>query len=114
MGINYDAKAIYGIILYFEDIEHLKEEWKDLAETIGTNNIINLWDEMGYIYTWPYFDASEEDTIYFIGCELSEGDDITELDNNWKQRIIRSIQYDCNELNIEYKEPSFYVRPHIW
>lgn len=127
MKLNYEtqAKAIFGILLSYDEIKHLKQEkeYIDLFKSSKSDNMMELWSEINYDenneweyadYACPYYDTIEKDAIYYLGYQLThEHEDITILNDTWKEKIIKIIKQQCNKLNITYEEPKFYILPHI-
>lgn len=114
MGVYIEAKAFYGIVFSYSELKHLKDfnEWKELAEEIGTDNLPNLWSEWGFEYCNPYFDAAQEHVNYIIGVDISNYSmsKITELD---QEGIRKEIKTDCIDLKLDYKEPEFIVLVNV-
>lgn len=119
MGIQYDAILCYGIEFSYNDIVHLKDtiEFKQRAEDIGTDNMGNLWDEMGHICCSGYFDQEEEYQTYIVGKELvsdvSLHDFLNEINEINKNEIKNYLQKVCKDYNLQYSEPKILCRPNI-
>jgi alpha-D-ribose 1-methylphosphonate 5-triphosphate diphosphatase PhnM len=117
MGIQNDAILCYGIEFSYVDVVHLKAttEFKQRAEDIGTDNMVNLWSEMGHIYCSNYFDQEEEYLTYIIGKELPNDMTLQEFLNEINEIDIKIyLQKVCKDYNLQYSEPKILCRPNIY
>jgi hypothetical protein len=117
MGIQNDAILCYGIEFSYDDIVHLKDtiEFKQRAEDIGTDNMVNLWNEMGHIYCSNYFDQEEEYHTYIVGKELKSDVTLNEFIVNINENEIKTnLRKVCEEYNLHYSEPKILCRPNVY
>ena len=117
MGIQNDAILCYGIEFSYDDIVYLKDtiKFKQLAEDIDTDNMVNLWSEMGHITCSNYFDQEEEYYTYIIGKELKSDMTLNELIDTIDQYEIKNNLRDiCEEYNLVYSTPRILCRPNVY
>ena len=116
MGIQNDAILCYGIEFSYDDIVHLKDtiEFKQRAEDIGTDNMVNLWSEMGHIYCSNYFDQEEEYHTYIVGKEVERDMSLHDFLNEINDTEIKHyLQKVCKDYNLQYSEPKILCRPNV-
>ena len=116
MGIRNDAILCYGIEFSYDDIVHLKDtiEFKQRAEDIGTDNMVNLWSEMGHIYCSNYFDQEEEYHTYIVGKEVERDMSLHDFLNEINENEIKNyVQKVCKDYNLQYSEPQILCRPNV-
>lgn len=117
MGVQNDAILCYGIEFSYDDIVHLKDtiEFKQRAEDIGTDNMVNLWDEMGHIYCSNYFDQEEEYHTYIIGKEIPNDMTLHDFLNEINENEVKIyLQKVCKDYNLHYCEPKILCRPNVY
>lgn len=117
MGIQNDAILCYGIEFSYDDIVHLKDtiEFKQRAEDIGTDCMVNLWSEFGHISCSNYFDQEAEYNIYIIGKELPNDMTLQEFLNGINEiEIKKYLQKVCKDYNLQYSEPKILCRPNVY
>lgn len=117
MGINNDAILCYGIEFSYDDIVHLKDtiEFKQIAKAIGTNDMVNLWDEAGHICCSNYYDQPEEYYTYIIGKELDNNITLNKFTSNIDENEMKNyLQKVCNDYNLQYKEPRILCRSNMY
>lgn len=117
MGITNDAILCYGIEFSYDDIVHLKDtiKFKQLAQDIGTDYMVNLWEEMGHIHCSNYFDLEEEYHTYIIGKELPNDMALNEFTSNINENEMKIyLQKLCSDYNLQYKEPRILCRPNVY
>ena len=120
MGIQNDAILCYGIEFSYDDVVHLKDttEFKQRAEDIGTDNMVNLWSEFGHIYCSNYFDQEEEYHTYIIGKELPKDMTLKEFFNEMplleEIEMKKYLQKVCKDYNLHYSEPKILCRVNVY
>ncbi len=114
MGIQYNAILCYGIEFSYDDIVHLKDtiEFKQRAEDIGTDNMANLWSEMGHICCSCYFDQEEEYQTYIVELvsDVSLHDFLNEINDTGIKHYLQKV---CKDYNLQYSEPKILCRPNV-
>ena len=129
MGIDNDSKLIFGITYFYDNFDInlfktiLKQHFNyvdfdkiDDEQIIGellpeyVNNKYNI----NFIYTSPYFNIGIKNYYFHITYDIKEGmiaSEIIEFISNIDTNILKQI---CEELHLEYKEPTLNLYPHIW
>jgi len=117
MGIQNDAILCYGIEFSYDDIVHLKDtiEFKQRAEDIGSDDMVNVWSEFGHIYCSNYFDQEEEYHTYIIGKELPKDMTLKEFLNGINENEMKIyLQKVCKDYDLQYSEPKILCRPNVY
>lgn len=127
MGINYDCVFVFGVVYSFGDLDNFRchKDTRKLADNIGCDYLINLWEEsepsilpprIEFIASKPYFDADEEDCEYFIGYKLSS--ELTPQEMKYILTMENDIQYKINQIcknfNLLEQKVRFLVTSNIW
>lgn len=115
MGIQNDALLFYGIEFSYDDIQHLKKMKKDICQTIGSDWMPNLWQELGFLTCSNYYDAEEEHINYIIGRELRSDMTCGEFFNELREDdMILYLKQQCEKYNLKYTTPKIISRPNIY
>jgi hypothetical protein len=124
MGIDYDAKFLYGVKFSFKELEHLK-----------TNPIVvkNPGDDFGFSLSdfWclgfdgvflstgsPYFDCKTEDRVFYVSSRLQKNfecmdkADFMEVLND--DEFIKSLKRFCDNFGLDCKQPQVHSVLNIW
>jgi hypothetical protein len=109
MGVDYTAYMIYGIEYAFYELEHIKENFQQLIENIGCDNLHNLLSEaysdafISFISNDNYVDEDEQ--TYYFGIILTERILMRNPSYSTFDDIIKT---ECKKLDIKFKDPEFH------
>ena len=116
MGIDTDAKLVFGILL----------SWDDLKKVAG---VVGVADELDMVYddseesafcnmlgyACPWYNADCGDHIFYIGIgdekENYTASDMVELGNGWEKTSYRKCLDKCG---IAFEEPKMFALPHVF
>lgn len=124
MGIDYDAKFLYGVKFSFKEIEHLKTN-PIVVKKPGDNfenSIYNFWcDEFDGVFLStgsPYFDCNIEDCGFYVSSPLQKDfecmdkADFMEVLND--DEFIKCLKRFCDQFGLDCKQPQVHSVLDIW
>lgn len=74
--------------------------------------MVNLWSEMCMEYATPYFNASQQDTIYIVGMSVKNWG--LEKINKKMELLTYDIKELCDKYNLKYTTPDLICLPNVW
>ena len=112
-GIQNECIICYGIEFEYNEIKELKDskEFKELAERIDSDDMPNLWQEMGFITACNYED--EESCSYIIGIQLKDNLTLHDFIKQIDVQKIKDIKNECKKYNLTYKTPKIICRSNV-
>lgn len=109
MGVLYDAVCLFGVEYSYNEICDIKQNFKEIAEKIGCNELPNLLAE-GYYNNFVTFINNdnykhEENQSYYLGIELTQQRLYAHPNYNLYNK---KIEEECKKLGIIYKIPQIH------
>ena len=116
MGIDYNAKLVFGIFLTVEQKTQISNKHGEDMWVGEDSSAYDDYPDLFFDSASPYFDAPECDRDYFISiieprktsytCE-----ELTDFMSIWKNTTFAKCLLD---FGIDFAEPKLYAVPHIW
>jgi len=131
MGVEIDAKLVFGIVLTYIDIINVlrkfcpnEENDNTLIESFQDGNI-NISVQYKSLYLgllYPYEDSDCEDWTYYVGIKLDDQlNERSTTDSLDIEELKKLMAYDKDDLtkflidnNLEVEEPTLMAIPHVW
>lgn len=121
MGIDNTSKLLFGMILSEEAVSSIISKSSETNVEFTMSDLcehgIEKYPRLFFGYASPYYDASEEDQVYFVSLFDATKTELTLQELSQLLMDLSSMPDYRNflqDFDIQYEAPAMYSLPHVW